>query len=277
MRIITETKNLNTLDNKVITESAQGKWYHVYRVYILEADDKYVAVSLHIFERIAAFFYHLFHQNYFSKALNYKNVKVLDPCLLSPESKKAAAIGSKAEVAATPALEQRMNEIREKETEALGNLISNLLAYEMLYTNLEQPPKKVELDRLIEASTFLENYIQKNATGDSIDLNTDHFSTHAHLNHFGTLIAVLRRLVAGSKVYGYEIDTAKSVVKIALNDHSDLVHKESFVTKDILINTTIKPTLKEMAELFKTEKTKKVDTDDAAATEQEEKEEVHDH
>lgn len=265
MRIITETKSLNTLDNKVIVESAQGKWYHVYRVYILEADDKYLAVSLPIFERIAAFFYRLFHQNYFSKALNYENVKFLDFNNLQPENKKAAAIGQKAGVIAKPALkkdielEQRLNEIREKEAEGVMSLFSDLLAEEMLYTDLEQPKERVELDKLIEASAFLEDYIQKNATGDSIDLNTNHFSTHAHLNHFGTLIAVLRRLVAGSKVCGYEIDTAKSVVKIALNDQSDLVHQESFVNKDVLINTTVKPTLKE---LTKQEKIEEVDTVD---------------
>lgn len=249
MKAIATYDQLSSFPDATIKDWTEGRWYHAHRVTILKSDDQYTALSLNIFERIMASLYHFFNQNYFSKILNSDTVTIIDPASMTSEDKKASDIapGSPPPNLADKTIDERFAEFermqeekKAKDLEEFQKMFRDIFALEIIYTDLEVPADR-EMNELIEASSFAEEYIQKNGKGDSIELNGDAFSGHLHLSHFDTLIAALRRLVLGKKIHGYVVDRENSVIKVALNSQSELSNQESFVDKKILTETIVIP------------------------------------
>ncbi|MCE5316755.1 MAG: hypothetical protein LLG04_05250 [Parachlamydia sp.] len=69
---------INSLDFKYAQEALSGKWSHFRRVYIVKADASFLALSLTIFERIAAFFARLVGKDYLASKLQVKKVEICD-------------------------------------------------------------------------------------------------------------------------------------------------------------------------------------------------------
>lgn len=73
---------INSLNNKFIQESLAGKWLHFSRVTIVKADQSFFALSLNIFERIAAIFAKLVGKDYLAWKLQMKKAEVCDRSIL---------------------------------------------------------------------------------------------------------------------------------------------------------------------------------------------------
>jgi hypothetical protein len=272
MEILHTSKDLSSLPQKTLSDCVAGRWYHGHRVFILKTDSainpldhvtEYAAVSLNIFERIIAFIYHLFNQNYFSKISAFydddhlidNHAIVLDTDSVAAVIKKGSDSAKKSAVIPESPLaenhdldrvEEFMRKQNEKEAEIIANVFLDLTALEIIFTDLEQPQNFIMMDELKEAASFANEYIQKNANEDSIEFSKDTFSDHSLLSHFDTLIAATRRLVTSEKIKGYIVNSDKTVIKIALNDQSELLQKESFVNKDVLVKTIIIPAFKKI-------------------------------
>lgn len=244
MRVIESHDQLNGFTAKTINVCNEGRWFHAYRVCILKIedsptkiiDDRYTAVSLNIFERIAAFFYRLFNQNYFFP-LTCNNVKLLNSPFLDDRTidERFAEF------------ERKKQEKDAKDAEEVLQIINDIFAIETLYSDLEAP-QDIEMKEILEGASFAQEYIQNNASGDSMELKKESFSNHPHLSHFDTLIAVLRRLVFSNTITGFVVDKDNSVIQIALNNQSELLINSSFIDKKTLIDTLVKPFLKSLKE-----------------------------
>lgn len=261
MKVIESHDKLSSFPDATIKDWTEGRWYHAHRVCILKSDDQYTALSLNIFERIMASLYHAFNQNYFSQLLNSDTVTIIDSASMTSETKKASDIapgsprGTEPLDLADMTIHERLAEFertqaekKAKDLEEFQKMFEDIFAIEMIYTDLEVPVNR-EMSELIEASSFAEEYIQKNGKGDSIELHRDAFSGHLHLSHFDTLIAALRHLVLGKKIHGFVVDRENSVIKVALNSQSELSNQQSFIDKKILMETIVIPGVAAMKDL----------------------------
>lgn len=71
---ITPFNKLDDIPEHLFEQSLHGKWYHWDRIYILESDGKFAAVTLNIFERLAQI---VLRKDYFKEVFGQKTVKVL--------------------------------------------------------------------------------------------------------------------------------------------------------------------------------------------------------
>lgn len=242
MKILSEKTYLLELDNKIIQQSDEGRWYHLDRVFILKTIEtkgestgtNYKAISLNLAERIVAFVFQIFNQNYFYSKLEVYQATVLNSKDLQSEMEA----------------EKPIMEKRKAQTVVIKNLFLEIIAEEVIFTGLKRPEETIDMNQLIEAASFVENYIQKHVKEHSIELDKDTFSAHPHLNHFDTIIAALRRLMMSGKIYGYEISERTSTVKVALNEQSEIVQHPSFINQNKLLQETVIPALKEKKDGF---------------------------
>lgn len=243
MKILSEKTFLPEMDNQIIQKCDEGRWYHLDRVFIIKTIEvikdtsgtktQYKAVSLNLAERIVAFVSQLFNPNYFSSQL-----KVFQATLLNSK-----------EIQSTIEVEKPIMAKHKADFEAIKetviSILVDLMAVDVIFTGLNHPAR-IDMKELKEAAAFVEKHINEQANGHAIEFNKDTFSAHPHLNHFDTLIASLRYLVTSSKIIGYEVFQEASTVKIALNEQSEIVQNPSFISKDVLFNTTIKPAAKKL-------------------------------
>lgn len=256
MKVIQSSHQLSDLP---LQECAAGRWYHWNRITILKKDTEYMAISFDIFERMMAVLYSLFNQNYFSKKLNDDNVVVLSPDSFPPETRKTSAIAQDSALSSVTQVskDDEADKIfsdferkrKEKEAEDIQSMFIDLMAIEITFSGLEQPGfRDMNLAKLAQAASVLEEFIQKNAVGDSIEISNNDFTAHPLLNHFDTLVAASRRLVFSGKIRGYSVDTDKSLIKIALTDQSTIAHEDSFMDQEALLEKIVKPVVKSLRE-----------------------------
>lgn len=136
-----------------------------------------------------------------------------------------------------------LTEIEKQVIKESFEIILPAVAYHMFYPDLEIPKEIIKLGELSKLTAFVLDYVQKNAVNNSVDLSIDTFPQHEYLNHFDTLLMITRHLIFNKTIYGYEVDTEKSVIKITLKDQPDLVHGCSFMDRATFIKTIVRPSL----------------------------------
>lgn len=99
---------INQIDDQLIQKSLSGKWMHFTRVSIVKADASFYALSLSLFDRIAAFFARLIGKDYLASKVQAKKVEICDRAVLekikraTPQTPLAANLPPAASVAANP-------------------------------------------------------------------------------------------------------------------------------------------------------------------------------
>lgn len=90
MRIIQQPcQHYSEIDKRHIQRALGGKWHQLTpRTFLVKRDAKYLAVSFHCLDRIAAAFLKIFQIDYFKHLLKAKEFKILNP-RMPPNSAKA--------------------------------------------------------------------------------------------------------------------------------------------------------------------------------------------
>lgn len=114
MKIEGRFTDIASINADVKQKVAAGKWCHFSRIYVLEIDQKYKAVSFNIFERIAAAILKIVKVDFFSKILGNKKVKVLTVAELNSTAVK---VNNQNPVPATGKTQPKQPEIEKKPEE----------------------------------------------------------------------------------------------------------------------------------------------------------------
>lgn len=93
---------LSNLDYKYIQQSLAGKWQHFTRVSVVKADASFLALSLSLFDRIAAFFARLVGKDYLAGKLQATKVEICEASVLEKIKKASAPVAFQNTPAAEP-------------------------------------------------------------------------------------------------------------------------------------------------------------------------------
>lgn len=91
MKILSTFKVFEEIPKSQLQVSFQRKWYHCNRIYLIESQGKFAAVSLNFFERLA---HVLFRVDYFKHVFGEKTVTVISPSKIPAPKKEAVSVNN---------------------------------------------------------------------------------------------------------------------------------------------------------------------------------------